>query len=65
MKNQIILIYDWIHDMIHIVVKYWYATSYQFVLLKKDRIFDFQIFYDNDREKTFQIIIQIVMLKDI
>ena len=45
------------HDMIHIVVKYWYVTSYQFVLLKKDRIFDFQTFDVNDREKTFQIII--------
>ena len=65
LKNQINLIYDWIHDMIHIVVKNWYVTSYHFVLLKKDRIFDFQTFYDNDRDKTLQIIIFIVTIKEI
>ena len=30
---------------------------------EKDRIFDVKVFYDNDSEKTFQIITYIVTLK--
>ena len=48
-----------------IIMKYWHVTSYHLVLRKRIESPTLRFFYDNDREKTLQIIICIVTLKDI